>query len=1035
MIEKNSFKSSEPFVSVIVPVYNISDGLLEKCILSILNQTYRNLEIILVDDASNSGNKKIMEQYAAENDNVRIETHQKNRGLFQARITGVKASSADYVTFVDADDYITVDWIRLLVLKSMEEKSDITMGQFISVDEKDLKTVYNITGSYCKNRKSLAGSEILDSLAEDEGLYFGLHTVWDKLYAMKLWEKALPFLEKYDKHFVMTEDIAFSFVLFYYAEKMAFSPHDGYFYYRNSESSTVSAGQNNLNKIKKNITDIIYSFEIIKDLLVQNGLWNKYLNNVKGWKDRYFRFWSENVKKNTLEKNNKEQSELKRTFLEYFDKKDFEDCHEEDSFCISESTQWNSRLEDLKKLISSDEIKVVSFDIFDTLILRPLLYPDDIFEIMQWERPLSIKRHFHTIRALAEKQARRESSMGNPNIQDVTLSEIYGVMEKAFGVPHDECSILYDAEKKLEIDLAYVRKIGKELYELAAYMGKDIILISDMYLEKETVERILRDNGYTKHKSLYLSSDCRKLKATGRLFDAALKAEKDLSPENILHIGDNWESDYNVPRSRNMKACFLPKTKDILFNTLGDRYTGNSVGYAVDNRNSVIDLTVHLKKLPVRCLYEIAANEMFDDPFCPFKTDSDYNCDPYFMGAFPVGMHMFGIAVWMLEHSEKKGYKKIHFTSRDGFYLKKIYDMLREKCYPDAPESNYVHVSRKSMIPFEIENDSDILGIIDSISWSKQSPMSILDTYRSVIKPLDEAALSEYKSQGVSMWDNFSSVEECIFFLKLMKSISYSPEKAEESRRLCSLYFKSKIDPKDAIFDLGYSGKLQVAVIKALGFPVDGYYVHNNGFESMRRAEEENFNIYTFYDFAPSMSGIINEFIFSDYHPSCIGYKDNGSGGAVPVFDKPAPLAAEKYILDEISRGALNYASAAADFLREHKSVLYFQSLDTGLQYEKLLMSDKYSDRAFFRCCRLEDQYFGDKNEINMLNLWDWQLSDRRVHDVLPSVSVYNGSSDIYQDGVFMNFYNKVNRWFPKGSRKRERMKKVASVFFHKKKS
>ncbi|MCM1214436.1 MAG: glycosyltransferase [Lachnospiraceae bacterium] len=1030
--KKCSVIITEPLVSVIVPVYHVSDNLLQKCITSILKQTYRNFEVILVDDATNETNKKIIQQYAFTHENVKAVTHQINKGLFQARLTGVKASCADYIMFVDADDYITVDWIRLLVDKSENEKSDITMGQFISIDENGNKTIYNATYNYCHNRKCLCGKEILKVLAEDEGLFFGLHTMWNKLYTMKLWKKAMPFLEKYDKHFVMTEDIALSFVLFLFADKMAFSSHDGYFYYRNSESSTVSARQHNLEKAKKNVEDLIYSFSIVNDLLVKFDLLKEYKGNIQEWKDRYFRIWSYNVKFNTENPLNCEQAELKDRFLKYFNKTEFEECREDDSFCTNETTAWNSRLETLKELICSDDIKIVSLDIFDTLILRPLLAPEEIYDLIQWEQSLSIKQHFRTFRVFAEKYARKEASVKSSGKEDITLADIYREMERSFGIPHDDCVFLYEAELNLEKDMASERKIGKEIYELSAYLGKDIILLSDMYLERTTVEQILRDNGYDKHRKLYLSSDCKKLKATGKLFDYMLKSENVLSPNTILHIGDNWNSDYLVPKSKGIQAYFLPKTKDILFNTLGDQYTGNSIGYAVDNRNSFIDLSTHLKKFPVRCLYKLVANEMFDNPFCSFKPDSDYNCDPYFIGMFPVGMHMFGIAKWMLEHSEKRGIQKIHFTSRDGFYLKKVYDQLREKCYVNAPESNYIYVSRKSMIPFEIESELDILGILDNISWSKQSPISIMDTYEAVLRPLDKEAVSKYKKEGICLDDNFASADDCLFFLKQMSRISYSKEKAEKNRKLCSRYFKTYIGPSDAIFDLGYSGKLQASIVKALGFPIDCYYVHGNGFESIKRAQKYNFNIYNFYSFAPSMSGIINEFIFSDYRPSCIGYKSSDSE-VIPVFEKTSFSAVEKYIHDEISRGTLDYAFAVSNFLKEHKSLLELESLDTGLQYEKFLMSEKYADRVFFKCFHLEDQYYGDKNKINMLGLWDWQLLDKKVHANLPLVPIDNNQLEFYQDGVFMTLYNKINKWFPIKSKKRELVKKIASVFLGKK--
>lgn len=83
------FLTDGPLVSVVVPVYNV-EKYLERCVDSLLKQTYQNLEIILVDDGSTDGSLKIMEKYAQEDDRIHLVQPEKNRGLFQARITGCR---------------------------------------------------------------------------------------------------------------------------------------------------------------------------------------------------------------------------------------------------------------------------------------------------------------------------------------------------------------------------------------------------------------------------------------------------------------------------------------------------------------------------------------------------------------------------------------------------------------------------------------------------------------------------------------------------------------------------------------------------------------------------------------------------------------------------------------------------------------------------------------------------------------------------------------------------------------------------------
>ena len=103
-------------ISVIVPVYNVESYVAE-CIESIQNQTYMNLEIILVDDGSKDMSGDICDQYAAYDERIKV-IHQENGGLSAARNTGIEAANGDYISFVDSDDYIRLtlfeDMLQLL---------------------------------------------------------------------------------------------------------------------------------------------------------------------------------------------------------------------------------------------------------------------------------------------------------------------------------------------------------------------------------------------------------------------------------------------------------------------------------------------------------------------------------------------------------------------------------------------------------------------------------------------------------------------------------------------------------------------------------------------------------------------------------------------------------------------------------------------------------------------------------------------------------------------------------------------------------
>lgn len=124
-----------PLVSVIVPVYNV-ENYLTRCLDSILGQTYQNLEIILVDDGSTDRSGEICRRYAAMDPRIQLIV-QENRGPSAARNTGLDRMTGEYVTFVDSDDYLSIYFIEILLIKLLECNVEIATCDYIIAAEKN----------------------------------------------------------------------------------------------------------------------------------------------------------------------------------------------------------------------------------------------------------------------------------------------------------------------------------------------------------------------------------------------------------------------------------------------------------------------------------------------------------------------------------------------------------------------------------------------------------------------------------------------------------------------------------------------------------------------------------------------------------------------------------------------------------------------------------------------------------------------------------------------------------------------------------
>lgn len=122
-------------ISVIVPVYNV-EKYLDKCVQSILNQTYENIELVLIDDGSTDGSSKICDKYGKIDSRVKV-IHKENGGLSSARNRGIDEAVGKFITFIDSDDYIHHQMLEILYEGIIKNKSDISICEYRRFDENE----------------------------------------------------------------------------------------------------------------------------------------------------------------------------------------------------------------------------------------------------------------------------------------------------------------------------------------------------------------------------------------------------------------------------------------------------------------------------------------------------------------------------------------------------------------------------------------------------------------------------------------------------------------------------------------------------------------------------------------------------------------------------------------------------------------------------------------------------------------------------------------------------------------------------------
>ena len=173
-------------ITVIVPVYNVEDYL-DKCLDSVIKQTYKNIEIIVVNDGSTDNSGEICQEYA-QKDNRIIYVEQENGGLSDARNAGLERMTGSYVTFVDSDDWIEQDYVEVLYNKLTEYQADVSVGNYYSYNEDEGMYYFHINGdSYYE--KVFDNVSIFENLYESQEMKsFALISAWGKLYKASLFD-------------------------------------------------------------------------------------------------------------------------------------------------------------------------------------------------------------------------------------------------------------------------------------------------------------------------------------------------------------------------------------------------------------------------------------------------------------------------------------------------------------------------------------------------------------------------------------------------------------------------------------------------------------------------------------------------------------------------------------------------------------------------------------------------------------------------------------------------------------------------------
>jgi len=262
---------SNDLVSIIVPVYN-AEKFLNRCIESILRQSYKNIEVILINDGSTDKSGEICDYYSSKDKRVKV-IHQKNSGPSVARNKGIDIAKGKYIQFVDSDDYIEYNMTELLV-NEMKNNVDLVLCGYRKI-YKDSKGKLIIKNNNAYKKTNISKDEFLDIFGKLFKNYY-ISYIWNKLYVTDIIKKNNIY---FDSKIGWGEDFIFNFSYLNYCNKFSIIDDLLYNYIQYNYNSITS----NFNEESYNNQN--YMYDIVRNFLKINNAY--YGNNKMSVEIRY----------------------------------------------------------------------------------------------------------------------------------------------------------------------------------------------------------------------------------------------------------------------------------------------------------------------------------------------------------------------------------------------------------------------------------------------------------------------------------------------------------------------------------------------------------------------------------------------------------------------------------------------------------------------------------------------------------------------------------------------------------------------------
>lgn len=564
-------------------------------------------------------------------------------------------------------------------------------------------------------------------------------------------------------------------------------------------------------------------------------------------------------------------------------------------------------LQSFRAMLDVPETSAISFDIFDTLIRRPVEKPADLFRFLD-AKALRLTdftaADFGRTRTMCEVETRKRLADSK---DEITLDDIYDTLANYYDLNPGQLEELKNAEIELEISVAQERPFGRKLYDMACATGRPVYLISDMYLSANVIDQMLQKAGYTGYRELFVSSEYGCRKHSGELYKVVLEL-MDIAPRNLLHVGDNKLTDIQQAEAQGIRAFRWSSAIDWMrSNPIFAEIYSPRMGAGEKARSAIAGIT---------------ALGMFDAPVPAENFESLSGGQAEKLGYAVLGPILTGYMTWLGREVRRDGISDLFFLAREGWILKEAYNILHEGD-ETVPMGKYLYGSRRAIRVAGCRGRGDIMALA-SAPYDPGITIDKLLQGRFGID-LNPARIDLLFAQGIT---SFSHPLERTFddrnlWLWVCKSLADDILKNAAIERANYEHYLEESGiytaKKPAVVDVGWKANIQGALGTLIGRPLTGYYYATLQDSDIWLDRGHVHRGYVGQGLAPQISTStvvqnrhLSEFLLCHSEPSLVAMKMI-EGKPMPIFRPEGNQPHRSLFIDALHRGAL-------DFVRNYQS-------------------------------------------------------------------------------------------------------------------